>query len=580
MRIIWVVLLVSAAFLSLYGVSNGRLQGDVKMRMVRLQSKTRQVQQTDENNDSKQETAEPIPIEHEKGGAVCASNMIGHWCWKRGTDLKNASALVILGKHGGYEDPVAALTDAGYAVWKRNTGCSDDACKVYDNAGVEITRRNKASLRAFGDAWGYLGYLADASPARPVFNDLIFLSSPAFSSLGAELPEIEKKLKEFRRTGRLTPIDADATASPVSVDFLEKYNELFGVSLPPDSSTLTIRQFILPGSCLSKFKPEYFRKVFTMHVASGNQDAAFLHRLWGLLFKGVVRAHTAPLHPSSSENVFMMSWNAVGFWAWDPSAPHVQHTLAVIGGSTVHPTTELVRRGMKVWKVRKNCREHHLALWGQQYIGDLSNVCTESWGYLQYLADPDVAKATADYVVFIHGHHEAWHQPGDIGVVIQEAVQCAEVRKAYTPLVIYDITKYWVRGWGNDGTASKWISMWNSALGKAPTSQMVPNNVKNLHAWAAASFVVPQSAITKHPPSFYQLALKEKATKGRQGLTGFFFEYTWHLFFGMAPVISPEDLKIPQCPNMLYAINHPKFIRQKAAKIARMEKSLADLTSL
>eukprot|EP01059_Diplonema_ambulator_P015371 TRINITY_DN264_c0_g1_i6.p1 TRINITY_DN264_c0_g1~~TRINITY_DN264_c0_g1_i6.p1 ORF type:complete len:582 (+),score=44.99 TRINITY_DN264_c0_g1_i6:35-1780(+) len=576
MRAIWAAFFMSVAFLSLYHIKNERLESQRWQKYQEDSAVSFHVKATEPplGQQRKRDMVSSPRPSGSQGTAVCASNAMGRWCWKKGTELHDASALVIFGGHGGYEDPLAVLIEEGYAVWKRNTGCATDECATYGDDEAEAVRRSKVAQRGFLNNWGYLGYLSDSSPSRPVLENLVFLSMSSSGGLDTTLEAVDEGLARCRTSNTFTPIHCSDMSSPLYADYFTRFNNLFERPFTGKTAR-SCSQFILPGTVVNEFPPQLFQKANAMPVAGKALDAKFLYTVWEPLFKDYVGSGPVPsLHPSSTERTYLTAWNDVGFWSWDPAYPDVDRTLVVIGGSTIHPDVELVRQGLKVWKTRVNCHRIHLNAWGEEHHNDLYHVCTESWGYLQYLGDPDPNKVTADYIAFVHGHYEAWHQPGSLVTVISQAVDCTAIRKTYTPLVQYDITDYWVRDWGSDGTAAKWIHIWNEKLGSQPTSQLVPATVDNLSAWAAGSFVIPRAEAEMHPPSFYQLAIKEKVVGGREGFNGFFFEYTWHLFFGQSPVLTRTQLSLRECPDMTYAIKHPKFIRQKQLKLERMENRL------
>eukprot|EP01059_Diplonema_ambulator_P007968 TRINITY_DN174_c0_g1_i1.p1 TRINITY_DN174_c0_g1~~TRINITY_DN174_c0_g1_i1.p1 ORF type:complete len:547 (+),score=135.95 TRINITY_DN174_c0_g1_i1:38-1642(+) len=117
-------------------------------------------------------------------------NKMGTWTYDPlGAHL---DTIVVLG--GTDRDPTGHLAQEGYVVWRRNDDCRKVYHSIMDAPDLSISL-------ACHEMWGYLGYLSDTDPAKPV---------------GKRVALIHGHLESWHQPGRLSMIIEDAVKCSVA----------------------------------------------------------------------------------------------------------------------------------------------------------------------------------------------------------------------------------------------------------------------------------------------------------------------------------------------------------------------------
>ena len=143
----------------------------------------------------------------------------------------------------------------------------------------------------------------------------------------------------------------------------------------------------------------------------------------------------------------------------------------------------------------------------------IPNVGCEASAYLTYIVNR--YETLPEYVAFIHGHEEAYHQNGDRPLL--DLIRDANVKKyGYVPL---NNTWRCVNTRGQMGHLPLFIEL-------PPLFTMCAN----------AQFVVSRGRILQHPKSTYELLLRLADSYERAVV----FEMTWHIFFADGFSLKPH----------------------------------------
>eukprot|EP01064_Diplonema_japonicum_P028597 TRINITY_DN4419_c0_g1_i1.p1 TRINITY_DN4419_c0_g1~~TRINITY_DN4419_c0_g1_i1.p1 ORF type:complete len:605 (+),score=77.23 TRINITY_DN4419_c0_g1_i1:171-1985(+) len=535
------------------------------------QQQQRQSAQKEEEQDERERRLQP-PEYH------FHSNEVGNWMWD--PNGKHIHKLVVVVGQG--LDPTIDLVKAGYLVWRQNLGCNNTKCDAFDTDRHEELLEERKNM---GSAGPYYSYMRDKDFGKPKAPYVAFVNS---SKVGFELLEsLEASLHCASLTKKFTPIHRtldfndypDADLPRVLEIFNKNFKDLRRLRPKKTLQSWGGGEFIVPTTLIDALPQEFYDKMFAL-----KPDVIgpyFYLCTYHVVFNEPEEVETGAGIPScdypentgsnsgsdetlpssstlSKTHHSVVRSNAIGTWIWNPKILK-KNVLVVIGGTDLDPSPGLVSRGFMVWRRNMHCAVHLSKIWGAPLEKRHSrHICTESWGYLGYLIDRDPMKPVADYTVFIHGHLHSWHQPGDLALIIDDAVECAVTTGRYTPLTMVDMMDKWTV-WENQGVVKRWINSWNSLF-----SDIRPIKGTRLQNWCCASFVLPRAVIEANPISVYERYLAQRvrhALDPEMQLTGFFSEYTHHLLFNEPEVVDITD--IPQCTNFRYAegITHKKSKR-------------------
>eukprot|EP01061_Rhynchopus_euleeides_P045325 TRINITY_DN8086_c0_g1_i1.p1 TRINITY_DN8086_c0_g1~~TRINITY_DN8086_c0_g1_i1.p1 ORF type:complete len:611 (+),score=59.79 TRINITY_DN8086_c0_g1_i1:1947-3779(+) len=208
--------------------------------------------------------------------------------------------------------------------------------------------------------------------------------------------------------------------------------------------------------------------------------------------------------------------NRIGTWRWRKDGAY-RHDMLVVMGGMLHPIdSELLDLGYMVWTVDVACSRK-----GKPGMKKAS--CSESHGYVNYLADPDPKKPVAKSVAFLHGHAKSWHTLGyTIPELLERARHCAPLYHRYFSLnptgfapAIYRYHNMW------KGHPRRW----NQLFGEF---RSIPPTVERIVSPHSAQFVVPADVV-RNNLTFWGKAL-EYLNSGKT--SGYFWEYMWHVALG------------------------------------------------
>eukprot|EP01059_Diplonema_ambulator_P000706 TRINITY_DN1056_c0_g1_i1.p1 TRINITY_DN1056_c0_g1~~TRINITY_DN1056_c0_g1_i1.p1 ORF type:complete len:573 (+),score=30.67 TRINITY_DN1056_c0_g1_i1:88-1806(+) len=492
-----------------------------------------------------------------------ASNKRGTWMWVPGGKYVGEVVVVLGGNDASH---VSRLLAEGFVVWTRNIGSTEEG--EFSQEEWDITVKRKLDM---DEAWGYLGYLSDPDPRKPTGEYTAFIGSsqdtePSITSLIAAITcsRITRSIAPVNRRWKITP-------NPAHYDLINKVSTTMFSKPYPKDATLWGPEFVVPSAMIATHDHQFYRNMEETIPWTGNVN--IMKYLWPAVFNLPVNQQTARGVPQCDDPLFRevaetkatqwnvggtlpdpegyVEWNAMGVWLW-PININVHDNdvpLVIIGGTRHDPTRELLKWGYKVWKRNLDCQRYLRSIWGVDETNEAFHICTESWSYLGYLSDADPARPESDWTVFHHGHLQSWHQPGDMKLVLKDALECAKNRpRRLTPITKVDTMSVW-KGWEGTGKAARWIQTWNKAFGEIRKIEG-----DRLQAWCCASFVLHKSLIARHGHETYHKFLRQKI-EGFSGknkdATGYFFEYTFHLIFGEPEIVDISG--IPECPNFTYA---------------------------
>ena len=272
----------------------------------------------------------------------------------------------------------------------------------------------------------------------------------------------------------------------------------------------------------------------------------------------VCRDPDAPVTVTIDASGMAFAENHVGMWWWrvprqadgslvpEPwKIPAEYKTLVVIGGRLDNPTKELTAHGKVVWRLQ------------DQWFGPQCNPerCVETFGYMNYLADPHPEKPVLPYIMFVHGHDRSWHQQGSaLNMVSTDNERCIEESGGYTPLSSLACPTLWQ-------PPSSHVS---ELVNAAPFfTDYLPHLDKEtpIEGYIGATFGLPARVVAMHPPEFYQGLLDNHNRKNDITYNGIFFEFIYHYIFGEPQRI---DTQAPRCPHYDLALP-PALLRGEHA---------------
>ena len=136
------------------------------------------------------------------------------------------------------------------------------------------------------------------------------------------------------------------------------------------------------------------------------------------------------------------------------------------------------------------------------------------------------------YVAFIHGHENAWHQSKNIMDVINE--------KKWLDKNYFSLNNYPVDTWNSNGEYWPTLrKLWPVYFKDAFNIEETPDRIVND---CCAQFVVSRAQILKHPRETYKkwldlVLFDYKNYDAHDQKIAVIFEYLWHIIFGQ-PVIN------------------------------------------
>eukprot|EP01064_Diplonema_japonicum_P015477 TRINITY_DN2318_c0_g1_i1.p1 TRINITY_DN2318_c0_g1~~TRINITY_DN2318_c0_g1_i1.p1 ORF type:complete len:548 (+),score=159.72 TRINITY_DN2318_c0_g1_i1:58-1644(+) len=490
---------------------------------IAVKTKAQPPQATSRNEVAKAAGMEPgmLPAEFHY-----AENNAGRWMWAGGSANRTSHDIMVV-MSSSSPDLTRQLLSQGYTVWKASIGQS------FNTHAFKIDQRN---MRQFGPhLTTVLKFCMD--PFRPEAKITVFITGDGNNHIN----RIEAAASAARETGGTAPLNdpfAIGSSSPQHKKIVKilslKYPEL-KIDASAALTGYKNLEFALPLHVLQSHPAKYYSRVYSFPVLrvvgplffeasvpsifnSTKQVEQPLRKMNDVKWKGIVKS------------------NAMGTWTYDPEGSNLD-TIVVVGGQNVDPTEVLVRAGYVVWMRNDDCRGL-LKKATKATRDSIYAACREMWGYLGYLSDSDPAKPVGKQVAFVHGHLQSWHQPGDLGKIISDAVSCSNKVDGYVPLTKVRTANI-NRKWEESGMAEKWIAHWNKQYGDIYTVKG-----KRLESFCCASAVVPQSVIEKRPVSEYA-RFADPSTFVLQ--SGFFWEYMFPMVFGQPEVVDTSKT-LASCP--------------------------------
>eukprot|EP01064_Diplonema_japonicum_P035795 TRINITY_DN7858_c0_g1_i1.p1 TRINITY_DN7858_c0_g1~~TRINITY_DN7858_c0_g1_i1.p1 ORF type:complete len:305 (+),score=57.35 TRINITY_DN7858_c0_g1_i1:37-915(+) len=237
-------------------------------------------------------------------------------------------------------------------------------------------------------------------------------------------------------------------------------------------------------------------------------------------------------------------YNSMGYW-W-VNEDNRKDVIVVLGGDLQKVKLflpKIINKGYNVWVRAKRCISPH------------HHRCTEAFGYYTYLQDPDPAKPTAEWVVFLHGHTWSWHTSEiPVQTYLHRSVECAQRRGIFTP-----VANTYNPGWF--GRPEEHWKIEENIMNSLPASLNYPRLVESYKgsptgwtAWCCGEFIVPKRVLDRRTFADYRLiqnlSMAGHMLEHTNGLDGFFFEFSFHLLFDMPARPDPtlkecRDLNIP-----------------------------------
>lgn len=164
----------------------------------------------------------------------------------------------------------------------------------------------------------------------------------------------------------------------------------------------------------------------------------------------------------------------------------------------------------------------------------IPNKGKEASAYLQFITQH--YHRLPQRVAFIHGHERAWHQ--------RQFDFLREIEKASaSPCGYVSLNKVWVDDRNLDNKVMQhlhaiWDELFKPFLKRDPPPKLLHD--------CCAQFVVTRDTILRHPQAAYQKWLQYLLNSNEdavEGLTGYVFEYVWHVIFGEPDIVTrPQHL--------------------------------------
>eukprot|EP01064_Diplonema_japonicum_P015478 TRINITY_DN2318_c0_g1_i3.p1 TRINITY_DN2318_c0_g1~~TRINITY_DN2318_c0_g1_i3.p1 ORF type:complete len:539 (+),score=122.22 TRINITY_DN2318_c0_g1_i3:53-1618(+) len=450
-----------------------------------------------------------------------AGNNAGRWMWAGGESSTHDVVAVVSTAGPGLTQK---LLRHGYTVWK--------AVKSKAAPNTRQWNLDRRIERQYGiHVTSIVRYCTD--PFGPRARTVVFISENRKDLI----TRIEDAVRHSKTTGTVAPLRGSFSVGPGHPRhgfIVDQLRQAFPQAVTNESAALTgynNLEFALPLHVLQSHPAKYYSRVYSLPFRGGK---GFFETVIPNMFM-TAASKQFPSQLAVKVKGIVKS-NAMGTWTYDPEGSNLD-TIVVVGGQNVDPTEVLVRAGYVVWMRNDDCRGL-LKKATKATRDSIYAACREMWGYLGYLSDSDPAKPVGKQVAFVHGHLQSWHQPGDLGKIISDAVSCSNKVDGYVPLTKVRTANI-NRKWEESGMAEKWIAHWNKQYGDIYTVKG-----KRLESFCCASAVVPQSVIEKRPVSEYA-RFADPSTFVLQ--SGFFWEYMFPMVFGQPEVVDTSKT-LASCP--------------------------------
>jgi hypothetical protein len=155
------------------------------------------------------------------------------------------------------------------------------------------------------------------------------------------------------------------------------------------------------------------------------------------------------------------------------------------------------------------------------------NKGSEASVYLKYIIDN--YDNLTDYTFFIHDEEYSWHHKGSIEERFLEAVESKEL--------YFNINNYFFAPYEHILEKKLFMEFYDTFIEHYIPFEKLPNKDWLIGHKGSAQFLVHKSLITYYPHCFYNDIYNWiiNSDYGNNKLTGFFLEWSWHLFWLIAP---------------------------------------------
>jgi hypothetical protein len=186
-----------------------------------------------------------------------------------------------------------------------------------------------------------------------------------------------------------------------------------------------------------------------------------------------------------------------------------------------------------IYKINNNNKNINFLIYDKENSSNPLNIPinkgNEASVYLKYIIDH--YDNLSDFTFFIHDDEYSWHHSGSIIDRYNEAINSKQL--------FYNINNYYLDPYSNIGQKKELMKWYNQFIEPYIPFEKLPNKDWLIGYKGCAQFLVHKSLITNLPLKFYQ-DLYEWILNFHNGkLSGYFLEWTWHLFW----VIYPKYIK-------------------------------------
>jgi hypothetical protein len=157
------------------------------------------------------------------------------------------------------------------------------------------------------------------------------------------------------------------------------------------------------------------------------------------------------------------------------------------------------------------------------------NKGNEASVYLKYIID--YYDNLSDFTFFIHDEEYSWHHTGSIIDRYNEAINSNQL--------FYNVNHYYLGPYSHISEKKELMDWYNKFIEPYIPFEKLPNKDWLIGYKGCAQFLVHKSLITNLPLKFYQDIYNWILEFPDRKLSGFFLEWTWHLFW----VIYPNHIK-------------------------------------
>jgi len=186
-----------------------------------------------------------------------------------------------------------------------------------------------------------------------------------------------------------------------------------------------------------------------------------------------------------------------------------------------------------IYKINNNNKNINFLIYDKENSSNPLNIPinkgNEASVYLKYIIDHYVN--LSDFTFFIHDDEYSWHHSGSIVDRYNEAINSKQL--------FYNINNYYLDPYSHIGEKKELMKWYNQFIEPYIPFEKLPNKDWLIGYKGCAQFLVHKSLIKNLPLKFYQ-DLYEWILNFHNGkLSGYFLEWTWHLFW----VIYPKYIK-------------------------------------